>query len=84
MEAPHSRGFEPKPVANVVETDGMRKLGKKHGSQVAQNAESGNLGVYPRFMGSLIDDASRCEVEKVLKNNNVGAGWFLVHTPTEL
>jgi hypothetical protein len=30
----------------------------------------------------LIEDASRYEVEKLLENDNVGAGWFLVHTPT--
>jgi hypothetical protein len=31
----------------------------------------------------LIEDASRYEVGKVLENDNVGEGWFLVHTPTE-
>jgi hypothetical protein len=31
----------------------------------------------------LIEDASRYGVEKLLENDNVGAGWFLVHNPTE-
>jgi hypothetical protein len=35
------------------------------------------------FTGGLIEDASRYEVEKLLENDNVGAGWFLVHTPTD-
>ena len=83
MVAAQSRCLEPKPVANVVETDGMRKLGKKHGSQVAQDAEGASLCVHPSLTGGLIEDASRYEVEKLLENDNVGAGWFLVHTPTE-
>jgi hypothetical protein len=83
LEAAQSRCLEPKPVANVVETDGMRKLGKKHGSQVAQDAEGARLCVHPSLTGGLIEDASRYEVEKLLENDNVGAGWFLVHTPTE-
>ena len=61
----------------------MRKLGKKHGSQVAQDAEGARLCVHPSFTCGLIEDASRYEVEKLLENDNVGAGWFLVHTPTE-
>ena len=66
LESAQGRCFESEPVANVVETDGMRKLGKKHGSQVAQNAESASLCVHPSFTGGLIDDASRNEIEKLL------------------
>jgi len=83
LETAQSRCFEPKPVANVVETDGMRKLGKEHGSQVAQNAKGASLCVHPCFTGCLIEEASRYGVEKLLENDNVGAGWFLVHNPTE-
>ena len=83
LETAQSRCFEPKPVANVVETDGMRKLGKEHGSQVAQNAKDASLRGHPCFTGCLIEDASRYGVEKLLENDNVGAGWFLVHNPTE-
>lgn len=80
---PAQRGsFESKPVANVVETDGMRKLRKEHGRQVAQNAESAGLFLHPSFTSGLIEDTSWYEVEKLLENNNVGTGWGLVHTPT--
>ena len=61
----------------------MRELGKEHRGQVAQNAEGARLRVYRCFTGALIEEASRNEVEKLFKNDNVGAGCFLVHTPTE-
>ena len=61
----------------------MRKLIKKHESQVRQNAENASLCVHPSFMGSLIEVASRYEVEKLLQNDNVIPGGFSVHTPTE-
>jgi hypothetical protein len=54
----------------------MRKLGKKHASEEAQNAEGTSLCVHPGFTGGLIEGASRYEVEKLLENDNLGAGWF--------
>ena len=83
LEAAQSSCFEPKPVAKVVETDRVRKLGKEHGSQVAQNAEGASHCVHPGFTGCLIEKASRYEVEKLLGKDPVGTGWFVVHTPTE-
>ncbi len=71
LEPTQSCCLEPKPVANVVETDGMGKLGKKHGSQVAQDAEGARLCIHPSFTCGLIEDASRYEVEKLLENDHV-------------
>ena len=61
----------------------MRKLGKEHGSQVAQDAKGASLCVHPGFTGWLIEKASRYESEKLLENDPIGTGWFVVHTPTE-
>ncbi len=83
LKAAQSRCFGSKPVANVVETDRMGKLGKKHRSHVAQNAEGTSFCVYAGFPGCLIEQASGNEVEKLLENDHVKAGLFLVHTPTE-
>ena len=52
LETAQSRCFEPKPIENVVETDGMRKLSKEHGFQVAQNTEFASLCV-PPFLRAL-------------------------------
>ena len=60
----------------------MRKLSKRHGSQVAQNAEGASLCA-PSFTGDYIGAASRYEVEKLLENNNLGKRWFLVYAPTD-
>jgi hypothetical protein len=54
LKAAQSRCFESKPVANVVETDRMGKLGKKHRSHVAQNAEGTSFCVFAGFPGCFI------------------------------
>jgi hypothetical protein len=61
----------------------VEMLGKQHGSQMAQNAESASLCIQPSFTGCSSEDASRHEVEKLIENDNIKAGWFLVHTPTD-
>ena len=71
LEAAQSRCFESKPVANVVETDGMGKLGKNHCSHVAQDAEGTCFCVHAGFLGCLIEKTSGDEVEKLLENDNV-------------
>lgn len=58
--------FEAQPVTDVVETDSMGKLGKEHGRQVAQNAESSGLCFHASFAGRSIKEVSRNEVEKLL------------------
>ena len=59
----------------------MRELGKEHGRQMAQNAESAGFCLHPSFLGYLVENASRYKVEKLLEDDNIRAGWFLVHTP---
>ena len=73
--------LEAKPVTDVVEADGMRELGKEHGRQMAENAESAGFCLHPSFLGYLVENAPRYKVEKLLEDDNVRAGWFLVHTP---
>ena len=76
MEAAQSRCLEPKPVANVVETDGMGKLGKKHGSQVAQDAEgSADMAVGYRHLEKLIGG----ENVPVPKGESDTEGWERVY-----
>ena len=72
LEAAQSSCFEPKPVAKVVEMDCVRKLGKEHGSQVAQNAEGASHCVHPGFTGCLIEKASTYEVKKLLGKHRSG------------
>ena len=43
--------FQPQPVADIVEADGMGELGKEHGSQMAENIEGASLGLHARFHG---------------------------------
>jgi hypothetical protein len=78
-----SYGLEAKPVTDVVEADGMRGLGKEHGRQMAENAENAGFCLRPSFLGCLIENASRYKVEKLLEDDNIRRGSFLVHTPTE-
>ena len=54
----------------------MRELGKEHGRQMAENAESAGFCLLPGFLGCLIENASRYKVEKLLEEDNNRAGWF--------
>ncbi len=58
----------------------MRELGKEHGRQMAENAESAGFCLYPSFLGYLMENVSRYKVEKLLEDDNISARWFLVHT----
>jgi hypothetical protein len=49
----------------------MGKLGEKHGSHVAQDAEGTRFCVHSGFPGCLIEKASGNEVEKLLENDHV-------------
>jgi len=60
----------------------MRKRGKKHGLQMPKNAEGAGFCVHPSSLGTLIENASRYKVEKLLEDDNIRAFWFLVPTPT--
>ena len=61
----------------------MGKLGKQHRSHVDQDAEGTSFRIRAGFPGCLIEKASGNEVEKLLENDHVRAGGFLVHTPAE-
>jgi hypothetical protein len=70
-------------AVNVVKTSGLRKLDKERGSQVAPNYNGASLCIHPTFTDSVIQEASRYEVGKLLESDNIGAGRFFVHTPAE-
>ena len=52
----------------------MRELGKEHGRQMAENAESAGFCLHPSFLGYLVENASRYKVEKLLEDDNISAG----------
>ena len=61
-ESAQSCRFEPKPVADAIGADGIRKLGEEHGRQMAENAESVVFFFNPNFLGYLVANASRYKV----------------------
>ena len=61
----------------------MQKRGKEHGRQMTENAENAGFCLQPSFLGYLIENASRYKVEKLLQADNIRAGGFFVHTPTQ-
>jgi len=54
---------------------------KSERGEMAENAEGAGFCLHPSFLGSLVENASRYKVEKLLEDDNVREGWFLVHTP---
>ena len=63
----------------------MGELSEEHGREVAQYGEGSGLVLHPRFTGMPVDHSARNEVENLLENAYIAAGWCLVvhNTPTE-
>jgi len=61
----------------------MQKRGKEHGRQMTESAENASFCLHPSFLGTLIENASRYKVEKLLEADSLSAGSLLVPTPTE-
>ena len=81
-EAGENRRFETKPVANVIEANGVGKLGEEHGCQVTADTEGPRFGINPSLPGVPVDETARNQVEQLLNNDNIGSGWcFFDHTP---
>ena len=81
-EAGENRRFETKPVANIIEANGVGKLGEEHGCQVTADTEGPRFGINPSLPGVPVDETARNQVEQLLNNDNIGSGWcFFVHTP---
>ena len=81
-EAGENRRFETKPVANVIEANGVGKLGEEHRSQVTADTEGPGFCINPGFPGVPVDKTARNQVEQLLNNDNIGSGWcFFGHTP---
>ena len=57
------------PVADVVETDGMGKLGEKHRGQMAAHAKGPRLGIHSGFPGDSSHHPARNELEKLVEND---------------
>jgi len=68
-------------VANIVEPNGVRKLGEEHRQEMAQDAEGAGLGFHACLEGVPVDHSTRNEVENQLENDHIGPGWcYFVHT----
>ena len=81
-EAGERRAFEPQPIAEIVEADGVGELGEKHRGEMAGDAEGAGLRIDSRLAGVASDQMARNEIEDLLENDHIRAGWCLfVHTP---
>ena len=58
----------------------MGELSEEHRREMAQDAEGAGFGFHARFAGVPVDHFARNEVENLLENDHIGAGWcFVVH-----
>lgn len=81
-KAGERRGFQAQPIAEIVEADGVGELGEEHRGEVAGDAEAAGLRIDTRLAGVAADEMARNEVEHLLEDDHIGAGWCLfVHTP---
>ena len=53
----------------------MGELCKEHCRKMAQDAEGAGFGIHARFAGVPVDHFARNEVENLLENDHIGAGW---------
>lgn len=80
-EAGERRAFEPQPVADVIEADGVGELREEHRREMAGDAEGAGLGIDSRLAGVAADQMARNEIEHLLEDDHIRAGWcLLVHT----
>ena len=68
--------FEPQPVADVIEAQGMGQLHEEHCAQMTEHGVGACFGIDARFLGCLVDDATRNELEDLPKNIDVVACWL--------
>ena len=63
----------------------MGELSEEHRRKMAQDAEGAGFGIHARFAGVPVDHFARNEVENLLENDHIGAGWcfFCSYHPTE-
>lgn len=81
-ETGERRRLEPQPIAEIVEADGVGELGEEHRGEMAGNAEGAGLRIDARFAGVAADEMARNEIEDLLEDDHIGAGWCcFVHTP---
>jgi len=83
-ETRQHRCLEPQPVAHVIEADGVRKLGEEHRGQMARHAEGSRFGIHAGFSGMATNQVQRNEVENLLKDDYVAAGWCLFFHPCQV
>ena len=75
-------GFEPKPVTDIVESDGVGELGEEHRRKMAHHAEGAGFGFHAGLQGVAIDHSARNEIEHLLEDDPIAAGGCsFVHTP---
>ena len=74
--------FEPQPIADIIESHGMGELGEEHRGKMAQHTETAGFRLHPGRQGMAIDHSARNEVEDLLEDDHIGAGWCcFCHTP---
>jgi len=84
-EAGERLGLEPKPITDIIESHRVGELGEKHRGEVALDAEGACFALNAGLAGMPADQMARNEVENLVEDDYVGAGWRgFVHThPTE-
>jgi hypothetical protein len=75
-EAGEDRGLEARPVAHVVEVDGAGKLGEEHCREMARGSEGAGLVLDAGLTGDPVDHSEGNELEHLLEDDDIGAGWF--------
>ena len=74
-ETQEDGGFEPQPVADIVESHGMGELGEEHRRKMAHDAEAAGFGLHAGFEGVAVDQSARNEVEHLFEDDHIGPGW---------
>lgn len=81
-EAGQNTRLEAQPVANLVESHSVGELGEEHRAKMAPRAEGASFGFHARGKGEAVNHSARNEVEYLLEDDHIGAGWYsFVHTP---
>jgi len=69
-------GLEAQPDAHIVEADGAGELGEEHRGEMTRRSEGAGLVLDAGLTGDPIDHSEGNELEHLLEDDDIGAGWF--------
>ncbi len=68
--------LEPQPVADIVEAQRMGELCEDHRAEMAEHAVGPGFDIDTSFLGGLVNDATRNELEHLPENIEVVTCWL--------